>query len=127
RFAIDDEGFVLDMPPPEGAPVIAQTDAPATPIGAGTRVDDGAIAVAQRLIPTAEQTLGRRVVALEFTQANGLTVVLDGEVRVTFGDAQAYDFKLAALFAVLQRAEGTGRAVQSVDLRFPERVAVRWG
>jgi hypothetical protein len=62
------------------------------------------------------------VTALEFSQATGLTAVL-GDLRAVFGDAQGYEFKLAALYAVLERAQAEGRAVQRVDLRFGDRVA----
>ena len=126
RFVVDDEGVVLDLPAPEGAPVIVQSDAPAP----GDRVDSGAVAVARELVPTAERTLGRRVVALEFSQASGLTAVLASDpgrprLRATFGDAQGYAFKIAALYAVLRRADAEDRTLSSVDLRFGDRVVVR--
>lgn len=124
RYAVDEEGVVLDLPPPEGAPVVVQSDA-TQPLRAGDRVDTGAVAVARELVASAEQTVGRPVVALEFSQASGLTAVLDGDLRVTFGDARGYEFKLAALFAVLQRAEEQGLSVHRVDLRFGDRVAVQ--
>lgn len=119
RYVIDDEGVVLALPPPDGAPLIAQTDPPAT-LGPGDRVDAGAIEVAKQLVATSQQTLGRAVTGLEFSQATGLTVVLDGDLRVAFGDAQGYDFKVATLFALLQQ----GKDLHSVDLRFGSLVAV---
>lgn len=125
RFVIDSEGVVLNLPAPEGGPVIVQTDASLPAPDEGQRVEIGAVRVASRLVATAQQALGRPVVALEFSQARGLTAVLDGDLRVAFGDAQGYDFKLAALFAVLQRAAEDGRSVKSVDLRFGDRVAVQ--
>jgi len=125
RFVIDNEGVVLNLPAPEGAPVIVQTDASLPAPDEGQRVEIGAVRVASRLVATAQQTLGRPVVALEYSQARGLTAVLDGELRVAFGDAQGYDFKVAALFAVLQRAAEEGRSVKSVDLRYGDRVAVQ--
>ena len=124
-YVIDGEGVILDLPPPAGAPVIVQTDMPAEPLAPGDRVDDGAVAVARELVSTAEQTVGRRVLSLEFSQASGLTAALSGDLRVAFGDAQGYDFKLAALFAVLERAQAEGRTVTRVDLRFGDRVAVQ--
>ena len=129
RYVIDADGVVLDLPPPEGVPVIVQTDA-APPLAPGDRVDAGAVAAAVRLVPTAQQTLARTVSALEFSQASGLTAVLvggaDGKgLRVTFGDAQGYDFKVAALYAVLRRAGEEGRTLRRVDLRFGDRVAVQ--
>jgi len=45
-------------------------------------------------------------------------------VRVSFGGVDNYVFKLAALYAVLQRAENEGMSVHAVDLRFGDRVAV---
>lgn len=125
RLVIDEEGVVLDLPAPEGAPVIVQTDAVSQPIAAGDQVDAGAIAVARQLVSEAERTLGRSVVALEFSRASGLTAMLADDLRVTFGDAQGYEFKVAALFAVLQRAEEEGRTLRRVDLRFGDRVAVQ--
>ncbi len=130
RLVVDEEGVVLDAPAPEGAPVIVRADA-AAPAASSLQVDEGAIAVASRLVPTSERTLGRPVVGLDFSQASGLTVVLGGvdgapDLRAVFGDAQNYDFKVAALYSVLRQAESEGRAVTRVDLRFGGRVAVRW-
>lgn len=129
RFVIDDEGVVLEMPAPKDAPVIVQLDAKA-PLAPGDRVDPGALAVARELVPTAERTLGRRVIALEFSRASGLTAVLAGgpdrpELRATFGDGQGYDFKVATLYALLRQADEEGRTLRRVDLRFGDRVAVQ--
>lgn len=130
RYVIDAEGVVLDMLAPTGIPVIVQTDA-AWALAPGDRVDRGAVDVVAQLVPTAKQTLDRTVIALEFSQARGLTVVLAGSADerdglwVTFGDAQGYDFKVAALYAVLQQAEEEGRTLRRVDLRFGDRVAVQ--
>ena len=129
RFVIDDEGVVLDLPAPAGAPVILQTDA-ASPLAPGDRVDPGAVAVARQLVPTAERTLGRPLVGLEFSQTSGLQVMLAGgpdepALRAVFGDAQGYDFKVATLYTLLQRADEEGRTLRRVDLRFGDRVAVQ--
>ena len=86
----------------------------------GDRVDVGAVDVAKQLVATSQQTLGRAVTGLEFSQATGLTVFLDGGLRVAFGDAQGYDFKVATLYALLQE----GAELHSVDLRFGSLVAV---
>jgi len=110
---------VLSLPPPDGAPLIAQTD-PAATLSAGDRLDSGAVQVAKQLVATSQQTLGRAVTGLEFSQATGLTVILDGDLRVAFGDAQGYDYKVATLFALLQQ----GKDLHSVDLRFGSLVAV---
>lgn len=124
-YVIDDEGVVLDLPSIENAPLIVQTDRLGEPLVAGDRVDAGAVAVANHLALEAERTIGRPVVALEFSQARGLVALLDGDLRVAFGDAQGYEFKVATLFAVLQQAAEEGRSLRNVDLRFGDRVAVQ--
>ena len=129
RLVVDDEGVVLDQPAPEGAPLILQSEAVGA-LAPGDRVDAGAVAVARELVPTAERTVGRRVVALEFSQKDGLTAILAGgpdqpRLRVTFGDAQGFAFKIASLYAVLRQADAEDRTLVSVDLRFGDRVAVR--
>jgi cell division septal protein FtsQ len=128
-FVIDEEGVVLDVPASAGSPAIVQVDAREAP-RPGDRVEASAIAVARQLFTTAERTVGRRLARLEYSQASGLTAVLaaDGErpeVQVIFGDAQAYEYKVATLFAVLQREEEQGRVVRHVDLRFGDRVSVQ--
>lgn len=124
-FVIDEEGVVLDLPAPAGAPVIVQADSTGLVPEVGDVVDEGAVAVARELTATAERTVGRSVVGLEFSQTSGLTAVLDGDLRVAFGDAQGFEFKIASLFAVLQQAGEQGRTLHRVDLRFGDRVAVQ--
>jgi cell division septal protein FtsQ len=125
RFVVDEEGVVLDLPAPAGAPAIVQTDAASTVVVPGNHVDPGAVALARELLATAERSVGRSVVGLEFSRASGVTAVLSNDLRVTFGDVQGYEFKVAALFAVLQQAAEQGRTVHHVDLRFGDRVAVQ--
>jgi cell division protein FtsQ len=129
RYVVDEEGVVLDAEAPGGAPLVTQTDATVPPLRAGDRVPTGAMQVATQLVATAPQTLGRDVKSLEYTQRTGLTAFLTNDVgpdlRVVFGDAQGYDFKVASLFAVLQQAQEEGRVLSRVDLRFGERVAVQ--
>jgi len=123
RNVIDDEGIVLTLPEPQNAPVIVQTD-PSVPLQAGDRVDASAVAVAKQLVATAEQAIGQPVARIEYSQTTGLTAVLSDSVRVSFGGLDNYEFKLAALYSVLQRAQDKGMSVHAVDLRFGDRVAV---
>jgi cell division septal protein FtsQ len=125
RVVVDDEGVVIDLLPPQGAPVVVQTDAPAKPLALGDQVDPGAVAVAAQLATTAQQTLGRPLVAIEYSKNDGLTAVLDGGLRAVFGDAQGYDFKIATLSAILQQAGAQGQTLHRVDLRFGDRVATQ--
>jgi cell division protein FtsQ len=125
RFVIDDEGVVIDRPVPQEVPVVVQTDAPGAALAAGSRVPAGAVAAARRLVAESEAAVGLAVTRLEFSQASGLSVTLGDRLHVAFGDAQGYEFKVATLFAVLQRARQDGRALTRVDLRFGDRVAVQ--
>ncbi len=123
RYVIDDEGVVLTLPEPQNAPVIVQTD-PTGPLRPGDRVDAGVVAIAEQLVGTAEQAIGAPVARMEYAQMTGLTVVLSDDVRVSFGGLDNYEFKLAALYAVLERAQEQGMSVHAVDLRFGDRVTV---
>jgi cell division protein FtsQ len=125
RYVIDDAGVVIDRPAPSGAPAVVQTDARTSPLTVGDRVPLGAVAAATRLVAEAPQTVGLSVTRMEYSERAGLTVTLGDNLRVLFGDVQAYEFKIATLFAVLQQALGEGRSLTRVDLRFGDRVAVQ--
>jgi cell division protein FtsQ len=123
RYVIDDEGIVITLPEPENAPIIIQTDV-SQPLEPGSRVDASAVAVASELFATAELATGQSVSRLEYSEIAGLSAVLTGDVRVSFGGVDNYEFKLASLYAVLERAQEKGESVRVVDLRFGDRVAV---
>ena len=128
-FVIDEEGVVIDVPVPPGAPAIVQTDA-LLPPNPGDAVDGDAVALARILAITAERAVERLLVRLEYSQAAGVTAVFAGgagqpELRAVFGGTQGLEFKVASLFAVLQSAREEGRVVRQVDLRFGDRVAVQ--
>ncbi len=123
RYVIDDEGVVLTLPEPQNAPAIIQIDISGV-LNPGDRVDASAVSVAKELSATAQQSIGESVVRLEFSQIAGLTAVLADDIRVSFGGLENYEFKLAALYAVLERAQEKGEPVHVVDLRFGDRVTV---
>jgi len=124
RYVIDEEGVVLTLPEPQNAPAIVQVDASLL-LQPGDRVDASAVAVAKQLFATSEQSIGESVTRLEFSQVTGLTAVLADSVRVQFGGLDQYEFKLAALYAVLTRSQEKGESVRAVDLRFGDRVVVQ--
>jgi len=126
---VDIDGYVLDGPPaPEGSPVIIEVE-PRRALQPGDRLDPGAITLADRLLRESDQALGRHVQALLYRQSAGLTVVLgapdvDGRpVWATFGDSRDYDYKVAALFVLMQQAREQDLAVNVVDLRFGDRLS----
>ena len=127
RYVIDEDGVVLErVLPDEGAPVIRHLDATHSP-EAGDRVDSDAVALARQLVEAAPQALGLAVVAVEYRDRDGLTAVFasgeEGDLRVTFGDGRDFDYKMAALKALLERTRQQGVEVRTVDLRFGERIA----
>jgi hypothetical protein len=94
----------------------------------GDRVDADAVRLARRLIDAAPVYLGLTATGFEYRNENGLTAILEAApegqtLRATFGDGRDLGYKLAVLFALLQRTQSEGRQVRSVDLRFGERVA----
>jgi hypothetical protein len=126
---IDADGYVLEGGQAAAeAPVIIEVDAQRA-IAAGDRLDAGAIELAARLVEESERTLGRRVVALAYRQNAGLTAVLSGGdidapgVWVTFGDSRDYDYKVAALYVLLQEAQEADIKLTAVDLRFGSRLS----
>jgi cell division protein FtsQ len=126
---VDIDGYVLDgLPAAEGSPVIVEVD-PKRVINAGDRLDAGAVQLAARLVDESEITFGRRVVALAYRANAGLTAVLSGadvdgpNVWVTFGDARDYEYKVSALYVLLEEAREAELKVSSVDLRFGSRLS----
>jgi cell division protein FtsQ len=126
---IDIDGYVLDgVTAAAEAPVIVEVD-PQRAIKAGDRLDAGAVQLAARLVDESERTLGRRVVVLAYRQSAGLTAVLsstdiDGaNVWVTFGDSRDYDYKVAALYVLLEQAQEANLKLTAVDLRFGSRLS----
>jgi len=127
---IDDEGYVLDAvdAAPDGAPVIVEVE-PQGVVNPGERVDPGAVELAVRLVEEADTSFGREVVALLYRQNSGLTAVLSGAdiddrpVWVTFGDSRDYDYKIATLYGLFERAKEERLALNAVDLRFGDRVS----
>ena len=126
---IDIDGHVLDgVTAAEGSPVIVEVE-PQRAIRAGDRLDPGAIQLAARLVEEADRTLGRRVVALAYRQNAGLTAILTGTdidsapVWVTFGDSRDYDYKVTALYVLLEQAHDANITVSAVDLRFGGRIS----
>ncbi len=125
---IDVDGYVMGgMPAPAGSPVIIEVE-PTRVINPGDRLDAGAIQLADRLLKDAPAAIGRHVVALVFRQSAGLTAVLksddvdDHGLWVTFGDSRDYDYKVAALYGLLDRAQQEEWTLRSVDLRFGDRL-----
>jgi len=122
-YVIDDEGFVLDNDQPgEGAPTIAQLDSDRRWLP-GEQVEVHAVDLARQLIESAPRSLGRAVVGLEYSDRSGLTAVLEGGLRATFGDDRDLDYKISALYVLLEKARRDGREVHAVDLRFGDSVS----
>lgn len=122
-YVIDDEGFVLDNDQPgEGAPTIVQLDSERQWLP-GERVEVHAVDLARQLMESAPRSLGRSVVGLEYSDRSGLTVVLEGGLRATFGDDRDLDYKISALYVLLEKARRDGREVHAVDLRFGDSVS----
>jgi cell division protein FtsQ len=122
-YVIDDEGVVLDGGRPgEGAPTIVNVDSEQQYLP-GERVDADAVALAKSLIESSPRALGRGVQSLEYSNHSGLTAVLEGGLRATFGDSRDLDYKLSVLYVLLQRAREQSFEVHAVDLRFGESVS----
>ena len=125
---IDIDGYVLDgAPAPEGSPLIVEIE-PQRVINTGERLDAGALQLASRLVRESQTAFGRSVMALVYKQNSGLTAVLSGSENddkplwVTFGDSRDYDYKVAALYVLIEQARQSDVALSVVDLRFGDRL-----
>jgi cell division protein FtsQ len=120
-YVIDDEGVVLPAgyAAPEGSLVIHALASP--PLSAGDRVDRDAVALTKAVVEQAPGRLALTITEVDWSEAEGLTVVTDAGYTVVIGDSENMDFK----FAVWQQIESElGRDSMSghvLDLRFGER------
>ncbi|MBF6598970.1 MAG: FtsQ-type POTRA domain-containing protein [Dehalococcoidia bacterium] len=127
---VDADGVVLDGAAPKGAPVIIVADAQ-RPVQPGDTIDAGAVQLAARLLRESDASFGRKVLAFAYRQDSGLTAVLAAAdaggkpVWVTFGDGRDYDYKVAALYVLFQRAKEQELALNVVDLRYGDRLSFR--
>lgn len=128
---IDIDGYVLDgAPAPDGTPLIVEIE-PQRVINTGDRLDPGAVQLAARLARESNTAFGRTVLAFLYKQNSGLTVVLSGSetddqrLWVTFGDARDYDYKVAALYVLIEQARQSDVTLIAVDLRFGDRLTFR--
>ena len=125
---IDIDGYVLDAPAPPGAPVIVEVE-PQRVINVGDRLDPGAVQLAARLTREAQKSFGRDLLALLYRQNSGLTAVLSGAdvddhpLWVTFGDSRDYDYKVGALYVLIEQAKQSELNLHAVDLRFGDRLS----
>ena len=121
-YPVDNEGVVLAAGAPSGAaPYIIEPGSDRV-MGAGDRVDSDAIALVDRIFRESPQVLSRSVRELEYQPGVGVTAVFDNGLRVTFGDARAYEYKMSVLSTLLGRLSSQGVSPQAVDLRFGARV-----
>lgn len=127
---VDADGYVLNDPAADGAPVIQEITSAQAPIANGAeRIDAEAVVLAARLMRESDAALGRQVLALVYRRDAGLTAVLSGSevdarpIWVTFGDARDYDYKVAALYALIEQAREQELTLNTVDLRFGDRLS----
>lgn len=126
---IDADGYVLGGPPaPPGSPVIIEVN-PQRVLKVGDRIDPGAVDLAARLVRESDAAFGRKVQALAYRQDVGIIAVLspsasdDHSLWVTFGDSRDYDYKVAALYVLIQQAQNENLTLNTVDLRFGNRLS----
>lgn len=128
KIPIDIDGYVMTDPAFYGTPTIIEVD-PHRVLSAGDRVDPGAVELAARLTREAQTSFGRNVVSLAYRRDAGLTAVLSGAsvddppLWVTFGDSRDYEYKVAALYVLIEEARQRELALSSVDLRFGDRLS----
>jgi cell division protein FtsQ len=121
-YVVSEGGYVLGGGAPDGpAPRIVEVGNDRT-LNIGDRVHPDAIALARRIFKESPRFLGEDVQVLEYRAGVGVTAVFHGGMRVTFGDERSYEYKVAVLAELLDKLSLQGKAPETVDLRFGERV-----
>ncbi len=120
RYVIDAEGVVLtDVPPAEGAPVIA--DSNPMRLVPGDRVDLDAVQLAGKLVERVPPALSLNIASFEYSVAQGLALLTDAGYRVVVGDSQNLDYKLAVWKAMEEEQGRENMPGHVLDLRFRDR------
>ena len=122
RYVIDSGGVVLAGGiPPEGAPLIVNTNAAGAPLNPGDRVDGDAVTLAQALVEQVPAHLALNVSIVEWSTANGLAVTTDAGYRVVLGDSENMDYKLAVWKRIEEQIGREAMSGHVLDLRFGDR------
>ena len=125
-WAVDRDGVLLEgVEAPTDSIIVRQVSSlPA--IRAGARVGLDAVDLIQRIEEIGVPRRGPEVVAFEWSLRTGLTVVTR-HGRVTFGDAEGFDFKYQVWDRLEREAQRRGEPLLTADLRFGTRPAVEIG
>jgi hypothetical protein len=125
-WAVDREGVVLDGVEAPADSIIVRQVSSLPSIRAGTHVGLDAVALIQRIEQVGVPRDGPDIVAFEWSLRQGLTVVTR-HGRVTFGDAQGFEFKYLVWQELEFEAQRRGEPLLIADLRFGTRPAVEIG
>lgn len=125
-WAVDLEGVVLEgVEAPDDSIIVRQVSSlPA--IRAGTHVSLDAVELIQRIEEIGVPRKGPEIVAFEWSLRAGLTVVTR-HGRITFGDAEGFEFKHQVWEQLEREAQRRGEPLLIADLRFGTRPAVEIG
>jgi cell division protein FtsQ len=119
-YVVDEEGVVLPVEAPAGAPVIS-VDGEPMELVAGQRVDNDAVALARTLTQQVPAALALNVATFEWSGASGLTITTDAGYRVVLGDSQNMDYKLAVWREIETELGRESMSGHVLDLRFGDR------
>lgn len=125
-WAVDREGVVLDGLEASPDSIIVRQVSSLPAIRAGTHVGLDAVELIQRIEEIGVPRDGPEIVAFEWSLRQGLTVVTR-HGRVTFGDAQGFEFKYSVWQELEFEAQRRGEPLLTADLRFGTRPAVEIG
>lgn len=124
-YPVDNEGVIItNVNPGWGAPAIVELG-PYRTLKPGDRVDADVISLAQHLMEALPQELEQSPLRFEYSRQEGLSVVMESGIRVTLGNSDALDYKLALWQALLKEAAQKGLKVKNIDLRFGNTPSLR--
>lgn len=125
-WAVDRDGVVLEGVEAPADSILVRQVSSLPAIRAGARVGLDAVDLIQRIEEIGVPRRGPAVVAFEWSLRTGLTVVTR-HGRVTFGDAEGFEFKYQVWEQLEREAQRRGEPLLTADLRFGTRPGVEIG
>ena len=124
QYLIDAEGVVLVGTPGPGLPTILAASS-VDPLTPGQRVDRDAVILSQTLLGAVPAQLAQHISAIEWSNANGLTVTTDAGYRVVIGDSENVEYKLAVWGQIEAELGREAMGGHVLDLRFGDRPSLQ--